>query len=142
VLLWAVGLYGLATVTFGLSRSFWITFAALALTGVADTISMVIRNIVRQLETPDRLRGRMIGVNMIFFVGGPQLGELEAGVVANWLGAPFSVVSGGLGCMLAVGWLAAATPELRRYRATPVATPKALATEPVRTTQGEASTSA
>jgi MFS family permease len=142
VLLWAVGLYGLATVTFGLSRSFWITFAALALTGVADTISMVIRNIVRQLETPDRLRGRMIGVNMIFFVGGPQLGELEAGVVANWLGAPFSVISGGVGCMLAVSWLAAATPELRRYRAAPVATPKALATEPVRTTQGEASTSA
>ena len=52
---------------------------------------MVIRNIVRQLETPDRLRGRMTGVNMVFFMGGPQLGELEAGAVANWLGAPFSV---------------------------------------------------
>jgi MFS family permease len=142
VLLWAVGLYGLATVTFGLSRSFWITFAALALTGVADTVSMVIRNIVRQLETPDRLRGRMIGVNMVFFVGGPQLGELEAGVVANWLGAPFSVVSGGVGCMVAVAWLAAATPELRQYRALPVATAKALAAEPVRTAQGEPSTSA
>jgi len=73
------------------------TFAALALTGVADTVSMVIRNIVRQMETPDRLRGRMIGVNMVFFIGGPQLGELEAGSVANWLGAPFSVISGGLG---------------------------------------------
>ena len=48
---------------------------------------MIIRNIVRQLETPDRLRGRMIGVNMVFFQGGPQLGELEAGAVANWLGA-------------------------------------------------------
>jgi MFS family permease len=142
VLLWAVGLYGLATVTFGLSRSFWITFAALALTGVADTVSMVIRNIVRQLETPDRLRGRMIGVNMVFFVGGPQLGELEAGVVANWLGAPFSVVSGGVGCMVAVAWLAAVTPDLRRYRALPVATAKALAAEPVRTAQGEPSTSA
>jgi MFS family permease len=142
VLLWAVGLYGLATVTFGLSRSFWVTFASLALTGVADTISMVIRNIVRQLETPDRLRGRMIGVNMIFFVGGPQLGELEAGVVANWLGAPFSVISGGLGCMLAVAGVAAATPELRKYRALPVPTARALATEPVRTTQGEPSASA
>jgi len=142
VLLWAVGLYGLATVVFGLSRSFWITFSALALTGVADTVSMVIRNIVRQLETPDRLRGRMIGVNMVFFVGGPQLGELEAGAVANWLGAPFSVVSGGLGCMLAVAWLAAATPELRRYRALPMTTPRALATEPVRTSQGEPSASA
>jgi MFS family permease len=142
ILLWAVGLYGLATVIFGLSRTFWITFAALALTGVADTISMVIRNIVRQLETPDRLRGRMIGVNMVFFIGGPQLGELEAGAVANWLGAPFSVVSGGVGCMLAVAGLAALTPQLRRYRALPVRTPAALGTEPVRTSQGEASTSA
>jgi len=141
VLLWAVGLYGLATVAFGLSRSFWITFAALALTGVADTVSMVIRNIVRQMETPDRLRGRMIGVNMIFFIGGPQLGELEAGTVANWLGAPFSVISGGLGCMIAVAWLAAMTPELRRYRAASVTTTKAFATEPVRTAQGEPSTS-
>jgi hypothetical protein len=96
---------------------------------------MVIRNIVRQLETPDRLRGRMIGVNMVFFIGGPQLGEMEAGAVANWLGAPFSVISGGLGCILAVAWLAAATPELRRYRATPVSTAKALGTEPVRSTQ-------
>ena len=142
VLLWAVGLYGLATVIFGFSRSFWVTFSALALTGVADTVSMVIRNIVRQLETPDRLRGRMIGVNMVFFVGGPQLGELEAGAVANWLGAPFSVVSGGLGCMLAVAWLTAATPELRRYRAVSVTTAKALGTEPVRTSQGEPSASA
>ncbi len=141
VLLWAVGLYGFATVAFGLSRSFWITFAALALTGVADTISMVIRNIVRQLETPDRLRGRMIGVNMVFFVGGPQLGELEAGAMANWLGAPFSVISGGVGCMIAVAAVAAATPELRRYSATPVATAKAFGTEPVRTTQGEPSAS-
>src|SRR5207249_1256201 len=115
VLLWAIGLYGLATVVFGLSRSFWITFAALALTGTADTISMVIRNIVRQLETPDRLRGRMVGVNMVFFVGGPQLGELEAGAVANWLGAPFSVISGGVGCLVAVACIAATTPQLRRY---------------------------
>ena len=77
---------------------------------------MVIRNIIRQLETPDRLRGRMTGVNMVFFMGGPQLGALEAGVVANWLGATFSVVSGGLGCILATGCVAATTPALRRYR--------------------------
>jgi MFS family permease len=141
VLLWAVGLYGLATVMFGFSRSFWITFAALALTGAADTISMIIRNIVRQLETPDRLRGRMVGVNMIFFVGGPQLGELEAGAVASWLGAPFSVISGGAGCMIAVACIAAATPELRRYHAPSVPTAKAFSTEPVRAAQGEPSTS-
>jgi MFS family permease len=115
-LLWAVAGYGLATVVFGLSRSFWLTFLCLALTGATDTVSMVIRNIVRQLETPDRLRGRMTGVNMVFFMGGPQLGELEAGAVANWLGAPFSVISGGIGCLVTTGWVAGATPALRRYR--------------------------
>jgi MFS family permease len=116
-LLWAITGYGLATAVFGVSRSFWLTFACLALTGATDTVSMVIRNIIRQLETPDRLRGRMTGVNMVFFMGGPQLGELEAGMVANWLGATFSVVSGGVGCILATGWVAATTPALRRYHA-------------------------
>jgi MFS family permease len=115
-LLWAVGGYGLATVIFGISRSFWLTFLCLAMTGATDTVSMIIRNIVRQLETPDRLRGRMTGVNMVFFMGGPQLGELEAGAVANWLGAPFSVISGGVGCLLATGWVAASTPALRHYK--------------------------
>ena len=115
-LLWAVGGYGLATAVFGISRSFWLTFACLALTGAADTVSMIIRNIVRQLETPDRLRGRMIGINMVFFMGGPQLGELEAGAVANWFGAPFSVISGGVGCLVAVIWVAMTTPAIRRYR--------------------------
>jgi MFS family permease len=116
VLLWAVALYGLATVGFGFSRWFWLTFACLALSGAADAVSMVIRNIVRQLQTPDHLRGRMTGINMVFFAGGPQLGEIEAGAVAQWLGAPFSVVSGGIGCLIATAWIAAATPELRRYR--------------------------
>jgi MFS family permease len=116
VLLWAVAGYGLATVVFGLSTWFWLTFVCLAMTGAMDTISMIIRNIVRQLETPDRLRGRMIGVNMVFFQGGPQLGELEAGAVANWLGPIVSVVSGGVGCLIAVAWVAAATPALRHYR--------------------------
>jgi MFS family permease len=115
-LLWAVAGYGIATAVFGISRSFWLSVACLALTGAADTVSMIIRNIIRQLETPDRLRGRMTGVNMVFFMGGPQLGEFEAGAVANWLGAAFSVVSGGVGCIIATGWVAAATPALRRYR--------------------------
>jgi MFS family permease len=118
VLLWAIALFGMATVGFGLSRWFWVTFACLALTGATDTISMIIRNIVRQLETPDRLRGRMVGVNMVFFIGGPQLGEFEAGALANWLGAPFSVISGGLGCLLATAWVAGSTPALRHYRST------------------------
>src|SRR5918912_780 len=114
----AVMAYGAATVAFGLSRNFWLSFGCLAATGAADTVSMVFRNLIRQLETPDRLRGRMTGVNMIFFMGGPQLGELEAGAVANWLGAPFSVISGGVGCLVAAAWVAAATPALRHYHAT------------------------
>ena len=116
VLLWAVFAYGLATVVFGVSRSFWLTFFCLAMTGVADAISMVLRNIVRQMETPDRLRGRVTGINMVFFMGGPQLGELEAGLVANWFGAPFSVISGGLACLLATLIVARRTPALRAYR--------------------------
>jgi len=116
ILLWAVFGYGLATVVFGLSREFWLTFTCLALTGATDTVSMVLRNVIRQLATPDHLRGRMTSVNMIFFMGGPQLGELEAGLVANWLGAPLSVISGGIGCMVVTAWIAAKTPALRAYR--------------------------
>ena len=116
VLLWAVAGYGLATVAFGASHSFWLMFACLALTGLTDTVSMVFRNVIRQLETPDHLRGRMTGINMVFFMGGPQLGELEAGLVANWWGAPFSVISGGAGCLLATAWVAGRTPALRGYR--------------------------
>lgn len=115
-LLWAIVGHGVGTIVFGLSRSFWVTFACLAFIGATDTISTVIRNIVRQLETPDRLRGRMTGINMVFFQGGPQLGELEAGMVAHWWGAPFSVISGGIGCLMATGWVAWATPMVRQYR--------------------------
>jgi MFS family permease len=118
VLIGAVLAYGLATVAFGLSTVFLLSFACLALTGAADTVSMVFRNVIRQLETPDRLRGRMTGVNMVFFNGGPQLGELEAGLVAAWRGPVFSVVSGGLGCIAATLWIASATPMLRSYSRT------------------------
>ncbi len=116
VLAASVVAYGAATVAFGLSKQFWLSLFCLAATGAADTVSTVLRNLVRQLETPDRLRGRMTGVNMIFFMGGPQLGELEAGLVANWRGPVFSVVSGGLGCLVATAWIVAVTPVLRSYR--------------------------
>jgi len=115
-LVWAVAIYGSATVVFGLSQTFWLTFMCLAVGGTADAVSTVIRSLVRQLETPDELRGRMTGINMVFFMGGPQLGELEAGLVANWLGARASVVSGGVGCLIVTALVAALTPELRRYR--------------------------
>jgi hypothetical protein len=84
--------------------------------GATDMVSTIIRNIIRQLETPDRLRGRMTSVNMVFFMGGPQLGEFEAGAVANWVGATLSVITGGIGCLIATGWVAATTPSLRKYR--------------------------
>ncbi len=116
VLVWAVVAYGAATVVFGVSQSFWLTFACLAATGASDTVSMVLRNIIRQLGTPDAMRGRMTSVNMIFFMGGPQLGEFEAGLVASWLGAAFSVVSGGIGCLVATAWIALRTPALMSYR--------------------------
>jgi MFS family permease len=122
VLFAAVFAYGLATVAFGLSRTFWLTFLCLALVGATDMVSTVLRNVIRQLTTPDALRGRMISINMMFFMGGPQLGELEAGLVAQAFGAPFSVVSGGILCVAATGWLAARTPELLRYRRETAAT--------------------
>jgi hypothetical protein len=103
-----------------------LTFICLGVTGAADTVSTVLRNIIRQLETPDRLRGRMTSVNMVFFMGGPQLGELEAGLVANWWGAPVSVVTGGLGTLAATAAIATGIPALRHYRRERVVRTKAL----------------
>jgi MFS family permease len=121
VLLWSVAAYGAATIVYGLSRSFLLTFFALAGTGLADVVSTVIRQTLRQLVTPDALRGRMTAVNMIFFLGGPQLGELEAGFVASRFasavfGVTVSVVSGGLLTILAAGVVAMAAPLVRDYR--------------------------
>jgi MFS family permease len=116
LLLTAVSGFGLATVVFGLSRTFWITFAALLLSGATDGFSTIIRNTVRQLLTPDRLRGRMTSVNQIFFRGGPQLGEVEAGLLAQVFGPVVSVVSGGVGCLLATLWVWRRYPELHRFQ--------------------------
>ena len=120
LLLASVAAYGLATLAFGLSRGYVLTLVALAAVGLADLVSTVIRQTLRQLITPDRLRGRMTSVNMIFFIGGPQLGEVEAGFVASLFanaatGATVSIVSGGLATLLAVAVVAAATPAVRGY---------------------------
>jgi MFS family permease len=120
VFLWAVAAFGGATILFGLSRSYLLTFVALFASGFADLISTVVRQTLRQLITPDALRGRMTSVNMIFFLGGPQLGELEAGLVASLFataafGAPFAVVSGGVATLLAVAFIAWRAPIVRRY---------------------------
>lgn len=115
VLLLSVTIYGLATALFGLSTVFVLSYIIFALTGAADTVSTVIRQTLRQTLTPDRLRGRMTSVNMIFFMGGPQLGELEAGLVASALGVGFSIVSGGIATVLLTAYVAWKYPLLRKY---------------------------
>lgn len=116
ILLLSVTVYGLAIILFGLSPWFITSFLFLALSGAADTVSTVIRGTIRQLATPDRLRGRMTAVNMVFFMGGPQLGELEAGLAAALVGTQPSVVLGGLGCLIAVALVTARVPRLRTYQ--------------------------
>jgi hypothetical protein len=116
LILWAVAVYGAAVAVFGASRSFPLSLAALALSGAADTVSTVIRQTLRNLLTPDALRGRMTSLNMMFFMGGPQLGEVEAGAVARAFGPRVSVASGGLLCVGVAALTAAIAPALRRYR--------------------------
>lgn len=116
VLLGAVIVYGVATALFGLSSNVVLSYLFYAFTGVADAVSTVIRGTVRQLLTPDHMRGRMVGVNMMFFQGGPQLGELEAGLVAAVLGVPASIVSGGILTVLLTLWVAVKFPKLREYK--------------------------
>ena len=111
----AVVVFGAATILFGLSRFFVLAWCALAIIGAADSVSTIIRNTIRQIRTPDELRGRMTSVNQIFFQGGPQLGEIEAGLVAQFFGAPFAIVSGGIGCILGVLWISRKWPQLTRY---------------------------
>ena len=115
VLILSILLYGAATIIFGLSKFFILSFFALFLVGAGDSISSVIRNTIRQLETPDYIRGRMTSINMIFFMGGPQLGEFEAGILAAVIGGPLSVVVGGVGTIAAVGTMAVLVPVLRNY---------------------------
>ena len=126
LLLACVVVYGAATALFGISTIFTVSFLMLMLVGAGDAISTVIRGTVRQLSTPDALRGRMTSVNMMFFMGGPQLGELEAGLVAAAFGVPFAVVTGGVATVLLTALVAWRFPILRRYD-----TPTPLAAEAV-----------
>ncbi|MBI5351369.1 MAG: MFS transporter [Chloroflexi bacterium] len=111
----AVVVFGLATILFGMTRSLVVAWIALAVIGAADGVSTIIRNTIRQLQTPDQIRGRMTSVNQIFFQGGPQLGEMEAGTVAQLLGAPFAVISGGIGSILGLILIVWKWPQLIHY---------------------------
>ena len=115
VLLLAVAAYGLATIVFGLSRSFALSLVAYGLTGAADQVSVVMRQTTIQLATPDALRGRVSSVSQVFIGASNQLGMVESGFVAALTNATVAVVSGGVGCLAVVGVIAAKMPELRRY---------------------------
>lgn len=99
-LLVAVAIYGAATLVFGLSHHFWLSVAALVVTGAADMVSVVVRHTLVQLETPDAMRGRVSAVNALFIGASSQLGEFESGATAAWLGPEASVVLGGAGAIV------------------------------------------
>ncbi len=111
----SVFVFGMATILFGVSGTFAVAMIALFFVGAGDTVSTIIRNTIRQLHTPDHIRGRMTSVNQIFFQGGPQLGEVEAGLVAAAFGVPFAIISGGIGCILGLGFVAWKFPQLINY---------------------------
>lgn len=120
LLLWSIAAYGTATVVYGISHNFYLTLFALAATGAADLVSTVVRATVRQVLTPDELRGRITAFNMIFFIGGPQLGEMEAGFVASFFssaafGTIVSIASGGTATVVLVTLVALFAPVVRNY---------------------------
>jgi MFS family permease len=111
----SVAIFGVATAAFGASHWFWFSLLMLATMGAADTVSTVLRQTIRQLATPDHIRGRMTSINMVFFMGGPQLGELEAGSVAALIGAQLSVITGGLGSLVCACIAALRSKSLMNY---------------------------
>ncbi|VXB25112.1 Predicted arabinose efflux permease, MFS family [Pseudomonas sp. 8AS] len=110
----SVAIFGVATIAFGLSTSFWFSLAVLVLLGAADMISMVIRGTLVQLETPDAMRGRVSAVNGLFIGASNQLGEFESGVTAAWFGTVPAVVIGGAGTLLICGTWIKLFPSLAR----------------------------
>lgn len=111
----SVTAFGMATVLFGLSKVFWLTMLALFLIGVFDGFSSIIRNTVRQLLTPDEMRGRMMSIMQISTKGGPQLGEMESGLAAQLLGVPLAIVTGGIGCIIAAWAVVRKFPILLKF---------------------------
>jgi hypothetical protein len=119
VLLGAVALYGVATLVFGLSTSFGLSLSSLVVAGAADMVSVVIRQSLVQLDTPDDMRGRVSAVNSVFIGASNQLGEFESGVTAALLGPVGSVLLGGLGTLIVAGlWFKLFAPLANRDRLT------------------------
>ena len=116
-LLWCVAGFGVATIIFGLSRNIWLSLAMLFLTGVFDSVSVVIRHTLIQLLTPDEMRGRISAVNNIFIGTSNELGALESGLTAAYFGPVLSVVGGGIGTILVVLGVAKVWPETRKIGA-------------------------
>jgi MFS family permease len=114
-LLFAVAGFGTVTIVFGISKNFWLSMAMLYILGSCDNISVVVRSTLVQILTPDVMRGRVSALNSLFIGTSNELGAFESGLVANFLGPVFSVVSGGVGTLLIVLGMAGLSPELRRY---------------------------
>jgi MFS family permease len=110
----AVAVFGVATLVFATTGSFWLAWCALAVMGGADAISVVIRTTLLQLETPDDMRGRVSAVNSLFITMSNQIGDFRAGVVANFIGAVPAVLLGGIGTLMVVLLCIRAFPELYR----------------------------
>jgi Transmembrane secretion effector len=115
IVIWAVAVWGAAVSLAGLMGSLWPAVALLAVAGAADSVSAVCRSTINQTVTPDAMRGRMSAAFSLVVTGGPRLGDVESGGVAGAAGVRFSVVSGGLLCMLGVVVIALAFPALRHY---------------------------
>jgi MFS family permease len=109
-----VAIFGVATIVFGLSRSFVLSLVALVVIGASDMVSVYVRSALVQLATPDAMRGRVSAVNMVFIGASNELGEFESGLTAQWFGAVASVVVGGVGTLLVVALWAWRFPKLRR----------------------------
>jgi MFS family permease len=107
--------FGLAIILFGLSRNFWLSVAALAFSGAADMVSVIVRHTLIQLDTPDEMRGRVSAVNVVFIGASNEVGQFESGITAQWFGAVPSVVLGGLGTIAVVLAWTRVFPALRRF---------------------------
>jgi MFS family permease len=114
MMLVCVGIFGAATVVFGVSKSIWLSSAALVLVGASDMVSVVIRSSVLQLATPPEMRGRVSAVNWLFIGASNEFGEFESGLTAQWWGAVRAVVIGGIGSMVVTASAAGLFPQLRR----------------------------